>query len=338
MNLDRVTAFWVLYSWTAVTWAASPGSLDTSFAVGLGSIYGDNVVLVQTNSQVIIAGDFGAYQSVTRLCIARLNSNASLDFTFDPTNNVAGSVRAGALLSDGRIVVAGAFTVGAANRNRVARLNTDGTLDSSFDPGTGPNNDVRCLAVQADGKVLIGGRFTSIAGQTRNYLARLNSDGSLDTNFVASADYFVVTLAIQLDGKILVGGWFSHLNGTSPPNFARLNADGTLDTGFAASVNAPVETTAVQADGRIIIGGYSTFATGAQVSRLMPNGTWDSSFVPEVAGSVYVVCLQDDGKILVGGGMSPHLVRLYSDGGTDTSFNWFFTEFRGGGEGQRRAV
>jgi hypothetical protein len=37
--------------------------------------------------------------------------------------------------------------------------------------------------VQPDGRVVIGGDFTHVDGVTRNYLARLNADGSLDTSF-----------------------------------------------------------------------------------------------------------------------------------------------------------
>jgi uncharacterized delta-60 repeat protein len=308
--------------------AASPGSLDTSFAVG-STGYGENVVLVQPDSQVIIAGAFTYYHNVWRQSAARLNSDASLDLTFDPSNNVAGNVTAGSLLSDGRIVLAGGFTIAAgAQRNRVARLNNDGTLDPSFDPGAGPNNDVRCLAIQPDGKLVLGGTFTSIAGQPANYIARLNSDGSVDTNFVASADYFVDALAIQPDGRLIVGGWFSHLAGAAIANIARLNTHGTLDPSFVTSVNEPVETIAVQPDGKLLIGGYFAFSTGAQVGRLTPSGAWDSGFTPGVNGSVYVVHLQDDGKVLIGGTFSavnggghPYLARLYSDGTTDTSFN-----------------
>jgi hypothetical protein len=42
---------------------------------------------------------------------------------------------------------------------------------------------VDVLAVQPDGKVLLGGDFFQINGQSRNHMARLNADGSLDPNF-----------------------------------------------------------------------------------------------------------------------------------------------------------
>lgn len=42
---------------------------------------------------------------------------------------------------------------------------------------------VNVIAVQPDGKLMIGGDFTQFNGVTRNRVARLNSDGSLDTSF-----------------------------------------------------------------------------------------------------------------------------------------------------------
>ena len=47
------------------------------------------------------------------------------------------------------------------------------------------------IAVQADGKILVGGCFTSIGGQARNYIARLNADGTVDATFNPNADSYV---------------------------------------------------------------------------------------------------------------------------------------------------
>ena len=89
-----------------------------------------------------------------------------------------------------------------------------GDLDLSFDLGSGANYRVTSVAVQSDDKVLIGGDFTEVNGTTRNRIARLNVDGSLDTNFNASIAGNLRSLTVQPDGKILVGGWFSSVNGT----------------------------------------------------------------------------------------------------------------------------
>src|SRR5436189_5815022 len=88
------------------------------------------------------------------------------------------------------------------------------TLDG-FDPNA--NGVVRVVVVQPDGKILIGGDFTTLAPNggatvTRNHIARLNADGTLDTDFNPNANSFVYAIALQADGKILVGGAFNGTN------------------------------------------------------------------------------------------------------------------------------
>ena len=85
-----------------------------------------------------------------------------------------------------------------------------------FDPGADRN--VKALAVQPDGKIIVGGTFSSLGGggtgtTTRKRIGRLNSDGTLDTNFNPGANDIVDALAVQSDGKIVVGGFFTTLGG-----------------------------------------------------------------------------------------------------------------------------
>ena len=134
------------------------------------------------------------------------------------------------------------------------------------------------MAVQADGKMLMGGLFTAWAGQTRNYIARLNADGSLDTGFNPGASDQCVCVAVQADGKILVGGDFATLGGQTRNYLARLNADGTLDTGFNPTGTASrSDQLAVQADGKILVGGSFTSVGGQtrnHIGRLNADGSW----------------------------------------------------------------
>jgi hypothetical protein len=58
---------------------------------------------------------------------------------------------------------------------------------------------------------MVGGCFTTLGGQTRNYIARLNIDGFIDTTFDPGADNTVYALAVQVDGKILAAGYFNSL-------------------------------------------------------------------------------------------------------------------------------
>ena len=94
---------------------------------------------------------------------------------------------------------------------------------------------------------------------TRNYIARLNTYGTVDSTFNPNANSSVHAIALQPDGKILLAGDFCALapNGGGSINrlrIARLNTDGTVDLTFDPSANASVLALAVQADGDIVWG------------------------------------------------------------------------------------
>jgi uncharacterized delta-60 repeat protein len=218
-----------------------------------------------------------------------------------------------------------------------------------FDPGA--NDIVYAVAVQPDGKILVGGRFTMIGGGgtgsvSRNRLARLNVDGSVDTIFNPGANGDVLALAVQPDGKILVGGLFTGLGGGTGTitrnRIGRLNANGTVDTTFNPGANGPVEAIAVQIDGKILVGGNFAGLGGgtgmmprANLGRLNADasGTVDAGFNPGANSVVRSVAVQLDGKIVVAGefgmlggggsGTTPRnfVGRLTADGTLDASFN-----------------
>jgi uncharacterized delta-60 repeat protein len=271
--------------------------------------------------------------------VARLNTDGSLDTSFLATGTGADDfVDSIAVQSDGKILIGGYFrSYNGASRGYVARLNTNGSLDASFlsTTGTGPNDLVESMAVQNDGKILIGGDFITwyfnYNGTSRGYVARLNTDGNLDTGFLATgagASFLVYSVAVQSDGKILIGGHFYTYNGTSRGHVARLNTDGSLDTGFLATgagTNYFVESVAVQSDGKILIGGdFSTFNGTSRgcVARLNSDGSLDTGFLATGTGADSVVnsiAVQSDGKILIGGifttynGTSRgHMARLWN--------------------------
>src|SRR3984893_7670066 len=103
------------------------------------------------------------------------------------------------------------FSVAVLLAGSVAAVRGQSALDG-FDPNA--NGAVRVVVVQPDGKILLGGDFTTLSPNggvavTRNRIARLNPDGTLDTAFNPNANSSVTSIAVQADGKILVGGFFT---------------------------------------------------------------------------------------------------------------------------------
>jgi uncharacterized delta-60 repeat protein len=299
------------------------GTVDTGFDPGAsGEVHS---MAVQPDGKIALVGRFttlggGGTGTAARNRVGRLYSDGSLDDDLDSgANNYATAL---AMQPDGKIVVAGAFTTlggggtGTAARSFIGRLLPDGTLDTNFDPGS--RSLVYAIAVQPDGKILVGGAFSMLGGggtgtTSRNFLGRLNADGSLDTTFNPGANQIVYAIAVQPDGKILVGGNFTMLGGGGTGTNARirvgrLNPDGSIDATFNPGASNIVSTMALQADGKILVGGYFTGLGGGtgtttrnRIGRLNADGSIDTTFDPGANGNVVAMAVQPDGKILVGG-------------------------------------
>jgi uncharacterized delta-60 repeat protein len=189
-----------------------------------------------------------------------------------------------------------------------------GQLDSTF--GTGgvfttnfTQTDATmatAAAIQSDGKIVVGGSTPGGAA-----LARLNTNGTLDTSFGSggivnnnfNADGPVVAVVIQPDGKIVasVGGFLGGSVG-------RFNSDGSIDTtfgtgGFAVSKSlnsgpGTLNALALQADGKILVTGaglIGRYTTSGQLDT-----TFGSSGIASLSSTIATgMALQSDGKILV---------------------------------------
>src|SRR5690606_28106258 len=135
-----------------------------------------------------------------------------------------------------KIIIGGGFTKfnGTNNVNRILRLNENGTIDASFNTGVGLNNFIKNITVETDGKIYIGGEFDTYNGVSSNKIAKLNSDGTLDTSFNigTGASNTIWSMKTQSDGKIIVGGLFTIFNGASKNYITRLNTDGSIDESF----------------------------------------------------------------------------------------------------------
>jgi uncharacterized delta-60 repeat protein len=314
------------------------GSLDASFLPGSGTDGVSYTVDIQLDGKIIIGGDFSTYNGIARKNIVRVNSNGSIDNTFNPGTGADSSVNTVSIQADGKIIIGGLFTTyNGVVSNHIARLNTDGTLDSTFNSGTGANVSVSKTSIQADGKIIIGGGFTTYNGVSRNRIARLNPDGSLDNTFDvgSGANDGVNPISIQSDGKILVGGAFYVIDGIYKRHLTRLNSNGSFDVSFnqGTGANTPVGSISIQSDGKILVGGGFTLFNGEikkSIVRFNLDGSLDTSFNigTGLIGGISASKIQSDGKIIIAGSFTSFngttrngVARLNSDGSLDTSFN-----------------
>jgi uncharacterized delta-60 repeat protein len=243
----------------------------------------------------------------------------------------------------------------------VLRYDANGALDPTFGNGGVARFGITAaadyetpyaLAIQPDGKILVGG---VAAGNPA--VARLNSNGTLDTSFASGGKLTfqfankeggdVGSIIVLADDRIMLGGTSSGRFG-----FARLKADGSFDTTFngsgklsanvspqKASQNGGMSDLTIQPDGKILASGFSGSGPRQPRSwmlmRLNANGSLDTAFgsggqtMINFGGTWSVArhaSVLPDGKILAGGDMlvSPNstwiYVRYLSNGQIDTTF------------------
>ena len=220
-----------------------------------------------------------------------------------------------------------------------SQINSDVDPDFNFSTNQ-TNGEIRNLVIQPDNKILVGG-FISQYPSNKSHFFRLNTDGSIDSNFNIPnyVDlYNTYCIALQSDNKIIVGA--EHLYGQIINNISvdkkisRFNSNGRVDNTF--SVGSGFDKIPliikIQQDGKILIGGeFSNYngTTKNKIIRLNPNGSIDDSFDIGTGfdGNVKCIEIQSDGKILVGGEFNTYkginkkgLIRLNSDGSIDNYF------------------
>ena len=270
------------------------------------------------------------------------------DVGYNASTYFNGSVLSLGQQSSGDLIVGGNFTVvSGAVENYLARLLPNGLLDTTFlNNLAGANAAIQTVAVQTDNQILIGGSFTSFDGQHLNRIARINTDGTVDSTFIpgSGADSSVNAICETFIGGnryIYVGGAFGNFGFSPSPGLVRLNTGGVVDPSFVTGVgfDGPVKSVVAYATnsplaGLVLVGGQFAHYNGISVTnlvRLTQSGSLDTNFVNNIgsgpAGPVQTILIQPDGNILVGGSFTNfngvavnNLVRLNSGGTLDTNF------------------
>ena len=289
------------------------GTPDTSFGTGglIGIPFDTNfdemamAIVVQSDGKIVVAGSVQLGGSGWDFGIVRLNSNGTIDTSYNGGKVKVGLNATGddflfdmVIQPDNKVVLTGTTRPMPNKDIALVRMKTDGTTDETFNNpggrvtiafGGGTEDEGLGLALQADGSIVIAG---STAGDF--CVLRFTSAGQLDVPFGIGG--FQVTpmgtqidratsVAIQTDGKIVAGG--TAISGLPEEfAFARYTTGGQLDTTFSSD-------------------GKATF-----------------DIVPATADILNTVLIQSDGKIIGAGGAggSHVFVRIDASGAIDPSF------------------
>lgn len=288
------------------------GTPDTNFGTGgLVQIPFDlnfnemaTAVVIQSDGKIVVAGSVELGGSGWDFGIVRLNSNGTIDATYNGGKVKVGVTTTGgndfaydmAIQTDDKVVIVGTTRPTPNNDIALVRLTTGGTLDATFNGGRinisfggGTEDEAYGVALQTDGSVIIAG--TTMGDFC---VLRITTGGLPDGGFglggfqvtpVGTQNDKAYSVAIQSDGKIVLGGT-ANSGLANDFAFVRYTSGGQLDTSFSGD-------------------GKATF-----------------DVVPATADELRSVLIQSDGKIIGAGGAggSHVLVRLDTAGALDPSF------------------
>ncbi len=344
------------------------GTVDTAFTVEAagedGIVYSISAIS-DGSGDVYLGGRFATNNSNVRNNIIRLNSDGTVDTTFAVGTGIDDSVYSISPATDGSgdLYVGGSFKkYNGIGSNNIIRLNNDGTVDTAFTVASGFDYIIYSITPATDGSddLYVGGFFHAYNGVASRYLARLNSDGTMDTAFTVGSgfDRSVKSIFPATDGSgdLYVGGYYfsSYNDSVGATDLIRLKSDGTVDTTFddltwTSSWKSGVLcfSAAIDGSGDLYVGGgfdvYMNFTNPSlsnivtnNITRLNSDGSVDATF--EVGNGfdndVYSISPATDGSgdLYVGGKFtafkpgylithaSDNIIRLNSDGTVDTAF------------------
>ncbi|MDD5772475.1 MAG: delta-60 repeat domain-containing protein [bacterium] len=180
------------------------GALDTTFDPNPdNNVYS---IVVQPDGKILTGGGFTSIGGQSRDRIARLNSDGTLDMTFNPhweisvdSSNIEGNFVISIAVQQNGKILAGRSLTGIERKeiNHIVRFNSDGTADTTFNLDNNNSYDGHLISVQPDGKILACGTFKGIGSAGESYVARLNTDGTIDMTFNPYTDNHAFSIAVR---------------------------------------------------------------------------------------------------------------------------------------------
>ncbi len=322
------------------------GAVDPTFNIGgagvstTNSFYSIKSMALQTNGQIIIAGNFNGYNNISRNSIARISSDGVIDASFtSPISSGSATVFALNVRGDGKIWVGGSTINTTTNSNftGVVLLNTNGSVDASFAPttGVGSSTVINAILPVSNSKLLIGGSFSSFNGTARAGIALINETGTLDFSFdMGYLSGQIFSIAKTDLGSFIYSGNFNNAQTGGNNSVEKLTSSYIIDKTFnlMTGSNSTVKTFAFQLDKKIIIGGqFNTYngVSSNRLARITADGEIDTTYKPGTGANsdVNTIVVQADNKIIAAGDftnfngtITGRIVRTDALGNIDAAF------------------
>jgi uncharacterized delta-60 repeat protein len=261
------------------------GGYDQDFYVGTGV---DNSwitsIEAQSDGKILVGGMFTAYNGFASKSLVRLLADGQVDATFNVGVGPTGQIFKIVQRANDNILIGGQFYEYNGKPANLVELKPDGSLQRII---AIVNYSITSIAETPDGKITIGGEFTTVNGVERSYVAKFNTDYTINNGFNPVLSYNNPNgrhLEVRKNGSALIGGTFDFeglYDGSAiiRKKLIQLDPAGLYDKTFSADLptNPYVYSLLLQDDNKLLLGGPPD-ANNASMVRLNPEGTRDDSF------------------------------------------------------------
>lgn len=225
------------------TMTPTPSSTPSTINFCIGNGFDDYTYsVVGDGSNILVGGIFNYYKNFLSPGVVKLDkTTGAVDTGFTSPYLISTIIYVAKPSSyySGKTYVGG-NTVSGAFSPPFQRLNSDGSVDTTFSGITTMTGAVNDFVELSDGSLILIGSFTSINGISRPRIAKLNSDGSLDTTFqvgtgLNSPSVFDIELSLD-ESNVFVCGNFTTYSGISTNRLVKINSTtGVKNNTFAPS-------------------------------------------------------------------------------------------------------
>ncbi|MES2813103.1 MAG: T9SS type A sorting domain-containing protein [Bacteroidota bacterium] len=265
--------------------------------------------LVQPDGKIVVGGAFTKFNGIVKGKIVRLNTDFTLDITFNNGTGFTHVDNGGSINYPGKLFIDDvgkiffswpvATSYNGQNSTNIICVNSNGTIGNVVIPA---GSELKF--VQSDGKLIcLDYNTTTLKRYAQNGL----SDSTFNNVVLDSFNnFYYEKISQQSDGKLIIKGSFSSVNGVSRNGICRLNSDGTIDSTFL-NINRASDFH-INPDGKIIIGGsFSQYGstTIRNLVRVNIDGTIDTTFgsISGTNSGINKFLVLNDNRILVHAGL-----------------------------------
>lgn len=300
------------------------------------------------DGKIFICGHFTGYGGHNTYDIVRLNSNGSVDNSFQNNLLMPSGAIQDCIDFNGHVIIVGGLDFdGYPAIHSMAYLDNNGGLlvGQSEMLKCDVNDPINLIEKLSDGSFVIGGIFYKILERYSHSLVKFTDINILKKEFFTPPTSYDYT-AYNFEGngsvneikkysssQYMVSGRFTQFNGDTINGLARLNQDGSIDPTFNAHFpdGVLITTFTVQPDGKVLVNYLNYNQDIPKLVRLNMDGSLDSSFSCPLHYKVArILWSNSNTRIIIAGYDHPSTTKAVNKLNLDGTLDPAFTPYASG--------